>query len=108
MQSNPIEGGDFDDGLVQSRRTGDIVATHVIKTINIDQEVRQLPSLVTSGAKMLRFNITRTYRYSYDAGSLTDLVRISTTRTLIPLLDSRRVLRDNGTSQQPSSFVDPR
>ena len=106
MQRNP--GGDFDDGVVQSRRTGEIVATHVMKTVNIDQEVRQLPSLVTFGAKMLRFNITRRYRYSYGAGALTDLVRISTTRTLIPLLDTRRVVTDTRTSQQPSSFLDPR
>jgi hypothetical protein len=108
MRRNPIEGSDFDDGVEKSRRTGDILSGQVMKTVSIDEEVRQLPSLVTFGAKSLRFDITRKYLYSYGVGLPTELVRIATTRTLIPLLESRHVVRDNRTAAQPSNFLDPR
>jgi peptidoglycan hydrolase-like protein with peptidoglycan-binding domain len=108
MQKNPIEGSDFDDGVVRSRETRVVPSAHVMKTVDIDEEVRQLPSLVTFGAKNLRFNITRTYRYSYGVGLSTEPVRVSTTRTIIPLLASRSVVRDTRTTRQPSSLLDPR
>lgn len=105
---NPIEGGDFDDGVVQSREERDVPKAHVMKTVTIDEEVRQLPSLVTFGAKNLRFNITRNYRYTYGVGQRSDPVSVSTTRTLIPLLAPRAILRDTRNTAQPSSFIDPR
>ena len=109
MQKNPIEASDFDDGVVQLRQTSLVPSAHIMKTVVIEEEVRQLPSLVTFGAKNLRFNITRTYRYSYGVGLPTGLVRVSTTRTIIPLLGDRLDVRDPPrTVRQPSNFLDPR
>ena len=108
MQKNPIEGGDFDDGVVQSRQAREVPSAHVMKTVDIDEEVRELPSQVTFGARALQFNITRTYRYSYGVGLPTELVRVSTTRTIIPLLSVRSVVRDTRTARQPSNLLDPR
>lgn len=108
MQRNPIEGSDFDDGVVQSRQTGEVPTAHVMKAVNIDQEVRQLPSLVTFGAKNLRFNITRAYQYTYGVGLRTELVTVSRTTTIIPLLASRQIVREIQTVRQPPNFLDPR
>jgi hypothetical protein len=108
MQKNPIEGSDFDDGVVQSRETRLVNKAQVMKKVDIDEEIRELPSQVTFGSRALQFNITRIYRYSYGVGLLTEPVLVSTIRTIIPLLASRSVVRDTRTSRQPTDFLDPR
>jgi hypothetical protein len=46
MQKNPIEGPDFDDGKVTSTQTLDIPLDQVMKTVTIEEEIRQLPTVV--------------------------------------------------------------
>ncbi len=110
MLRNPIEGSDFDDGIVQSKQTRPIFVSQVMKVVNIDEEVRRLPNVVKFGAFSIVLNITRIYTYSYGVGQPTHKVIVNTTRTLLKVFPGveRSVQRSTRFVSQPSSFLDPR
>jgi len=110
MLKNPIEGSDFDDGKVQSKLTGDILATHVMKFVNKEVEVRRLPNFVSLGVFALQMDITRQYRYSYGPGSSTDRVVVSEKARLLnmDLRGGEQVVNSTDIVSQPSNFIDPR
>ena len=108
MNRNPIESADFDDGKVVSTQLGLIPQAQIMKRVDITKQVVQLPSRPSFGIIVLRFQITRSYQYSYGLGQRTDRVTISTTTTIKSPGLSPQVFRESRTSNQPSSLTDPR
>lgn len=108
---NPIESADPDNGVVLLRQTGKFPIDNVMKSVVIDSEVRRLPNIVRLGSFILVRDVSRSYKYSYGPGNLTDTVLVIRNTVLLntDLRGSRQVANfPHIRVRQPSGFLDPK
>lgn len=109
--ANPIENGDPDDGLVQSRQTAKFPLDNVMQSVVIDIIVRRLPNIVRFGSFILVREVNRSYKYFYGRGNVIDTVSVRRNALLLnfDLRGSRQVANTLPIRvSQPTSFLDPK